>query len=144
MKQVTRENVLEALQQEWGTYIDRFHTLTAGEQQLFLDKQGYKNLTDLLAHVIVWWQDAMPNIIRYLEDPDAAPADYDIDAFNARAVERFQGAGEADVVHLFENTRDELIGLVESIPEWAFSDKNAARRLYAETIGHYLEHTFEA
>jgi len=143
MTQLTRNDVLDVLQQQWGTYIARFQEKTPGEQQLFLEKQGYARLNDLVAHVVAWWKDSIPHLIRFMEDPDAVAPDYNIDDFNARAVTRFHTIDEAEMIRLFEDTRDEMIGLVESIPEWAFDDPNVSRRLYAETIGHYQEHAFE-
>jgi hypothetical protein len=140
MKPLTRDTAVHALQSGWGSYVERFRRLPEDAQQAFLRQQGYASLGDLLAHVIAWWQDAMPKIIVYLEDPQARPAEYDVDAFNAQAVRRFRGMSEVEMVGQFEATRQELIGLVESIPEWAFDDERVTRRLYAETLGHLEEH----
>lgn len=142
MTEITREQILDTLQQDWGAFIPRFQSMTPPEQQQFLEKQGYAHLGDLLGHVIAWWQDCQPHIIQFLQQPEAVPPDYDIDAFNATAVERFHNASEEELIRLFETTRNEMIGLVESIPDAAFSDRRVARRLYAETTGHYSEHSF--
>lgn len=142
MTEFNRETVLDALQQDWGSYIQRFHSLTPEQQQQFITRQGYASLRDLLAHVINWWQDGIPNIVRFVEDPQAVQPDYDVDDFNAKAVERFSSTAEDEVCRLFEETRSQFIALVESLPEWTFSDPRFKMRLYAETIGHYSEHRF--
>jgi hypothetical protein len=142
MPKLSRQDVLHALKDEWGSYIERFDRFSAEEQAMFLQQQGYQRFADLLGHVIAWWQDGIPYLRRWLADPLQPQPDYDINDFNARAVERFTGSDEDAVRLEFETTRAEMIALVESMPDEALDDAKIARRLYAETIGHYSEHPF--
>ena len=83
MAEVTREQTLDALQNSWATYIDRFHTLPLEAQEEFLEKQGYARFADLLAHVTAWWEEGEMVINGILGNADYRWASYDVDAFNA-------------------------------------------------------------
>ena len=105
MPEVTREQTLDALQNGWATYVDRFHALSPEAQAQFLKEQGYARFADLLGHVTAWWQEGEMVINGILKDPEYRWASYDVDAFNAQAVRRFSDIDEAVVVGSFELAR---------------------------------------
>jgi predicted HD superfamily hydrolase involved in NAD metabolism len=65
---------------------------------------------------------------------------FDVDAFNARAVERFRGLDEPAVVQAFETARQAWLDLVARLPDDALRNKKIADRLHIEIIGHLAEH----
>lgn len=140
MAKLTRELVLDALENGWGTYVERFHALSLAAQSAFLARQGYARLADLLAHVIAWWEEGQQAVERLLHDPTYCSPDHDVDAFNAQAVARFHDLDEAAVQQRFEGARVALLNLVTGLPDEAFQDKGIADRLHIEVIGHWGEH----
>lgn len=140
MTEQIREPYINSLQNGWGTYVERVKRLSPQGQADYLHKQGYASLASLLGHVIAWWEQGMPAVENSLVDPDSPSQDYDVDAFNARAVERFNQVDEATIIQTFEARRKDWIKLVENLPEVAFSNEKLLARLYIELIGHLEEH----
>jgi hypothetical protein len=138
--ELTRGQIISALQGGWGTYVERFKRLSPEAQAAFLARQGYARLADLLAHVVAWWEEGQRAILALLEDPNFSSPDYDVDAFNARAVERFRGLDEPAVVHAFEAARQAWLDLAARLPDDVLQNKKIADRLYIEIIGHLGEH----
>jgi hypothetical protein len=52
MAEAIREQVLATLQNDWATYVERFHHLSPEAQATFLAKQGYARLADLAEHAL--------------------------------------------------------------------------------------------
>jgi hypothetical protein len=137
---ISREQVLDALQNDWATYVERFHRLSPETQSAFLAQQGYARLADLLAHFVAWWEQGLPAVEKYLVDPSFKPADQDVDTFNARAVARFQSMDESTVIQTFERMCQAWVDLVTRLPEQAFQNEKIAFQLHIELIGHLAEH----
>jgi hypothetical protein len=140
MSEITREKILDNLEQEWGTYVERFDKLTPGSQKAFLQQQGYARFADLLAHVAAWWQQADHDIEAMLEDPLFKSPDEDVDAFNAQAVENVHPLDEKAVEESFENMRQVMLDLVIALPDEAFQKESFTERFDMEVIGHLEEH----
>jgi hypothetical protein len=140
IEHIEREQVIEVLRTGWGEYVTRFELLSSAEQQSLLDAQGYERLADLLAHVLAWWEEGTEAITHLLNDPDHSGIIYDVDAFNAGAVERLYGLDESAVIRFFDRMRASLMVFVASLPDAAFDNPKIAERLYVEIIGHLAEH----
>jgi hypothetical protein len=140
MEEVTREQTLADLQGGWATYVSRFHKLSPEAQAQFLAKQGFARFADMLAHVTVWWEEGERVINGMLADPEFRSPSYEVDAFNARAVERFSSIDEATVVGSFELARISFAVLVSDLPEEAFNNKHILNWLYADVIEHLKDH----
>ncbi len=87
MDRISRKTFQSRLIDDWQNYVERYNGLTTAEQQAFLEKQGYARLGDLLGHVIAWWQDGAQTIAQMRADASYPLGDYDVDGFNARAVD---------------------------------------------------------
>jgi hypothetical protein len=140
MIELTREQILDTLQHGWGTYVERFQRLSSKEQAAFLTKQGYARFADLLAHVIAWWEEGKLGVENLLVDPDFNSPNYEVDAFNAQAVQRFSQLDELTVIQSFESMRGALLDFVTSLPEDAFQNNKIVERLYIEVLDHLKEH----
>ena len=88
MEKITRQGVLDLLSGDWADYVGRFQSFSSPAQAAFLEKQGYKRLTDLLAHIVAWWEEGLQAIQRFQSDSTARQPEMDVDSFNARAVEK--------------------------------------------------------
>ena len=140
MTGLTRGQIISALRDGWGTYVERFERLSPEAQAAFLARQGYARLADLLGHVVAWWEEGQRATLALLDDPNFSSPDYDVDAFNARAVERFHGLDEPAVVHAFEAARRAWLDVVARLPDDVLQNKKIADRLHIEIIGHLGEH----
>jgi hypothetical protein len=135
-----RQQALDALQNEWGTYVERFHSLAPQERAAFLEKQGYRRFADLLAHIMAWWQDGIGCIGRYKIDRGFEHPAIDVDVYNARAVEKVAGRGESEVIADFESMRRKFVDCVGALGDADLQDGRIAKQLEMELLGHYEEH----
>jgi hypothetical protein len=143
MEKITRQSILTLLTGDWADYVGQFQSLSPAAQAAFLEKQGYKRLTDLLAHIVAWWEEGMQAIHRYRSDPAARQAEIDVDSFNARAVERVRGVGEAEEIRLFEAARCRFIAEVEKLSEDDFKDERILNQIRWELVNHLEEHRLQ-
>ncbi len=140
MEKISRETFQSRLRDDWRNYVERFNRLAPAEQQAFLEKQGYARLGDLLGHIIAWWQDGAQVIASMRADPAYPLGDYDVDAFNARAVERFRPHSDAEIVQVFTTQQQAMLDLVNSLSQRELEQENINTRLYYEIIMHWSEH----
>ena len=140
MASLSRQEVLRLLQRDWAEYIHQFHSLTPQEQSAFLTRQGYARFADLLAHIVAWWRVCHQAVERYAADATAKPIEYDVDAFNARAVAEVSQLDEEQVIESFEKMRRFLIEFVEGLPKAAFENEKIVDQLEMDFVGHLREH----
>lgn len=140
MSDLSREQVLDAIQNGWGTYVGRFRRLSPEAQDAFLHQQGYARLADLLAHVSAWWREGQQAVTNLLSDPGFQSPEHDVDAFNASAVQGCRGLSEAAVIQAFESARKDWLDLVSRLPDAAFRNQRIVDRLRIELLGHLAEH----
>lgn len=141
MTPLSRQEVLDVLQQEWGTYVQRYRSMSPTDQVDFVSKQGYRRFADLLAHITDWWQIGRITVENYIDDPAFVPTHFDVDAFNFAAVTRVRRKSEQEVIDSFERTRAFLVEFVSALPEAAFENEKVVRQLYMDIIGHLGEHS---
>ncbi len=140
MTALTRQDVLTILQGDWGTYVQRYRNLLPEARSAFLVKQGYVCFADLLSHIVAWWDVGYHSIEKYISDPGFQPPEYDVDAFNARAVAKTTGLDEDTVVNSYEKMRGLLIDFVKALPESAFENEKVVNQFNMELVGHYRDH----
>lgn len=140
MTHISREQFLVILANDWGGYVERFRGVSPAEQASFLDRQGYARLADLLAHVVAWWQDGYAMVQKMRADPTLQNPNYNVDEFNARAVERFAETDTAEMMKLYEAERKGMVDLVESLSDAELADERINTRLYYEIVSHSQEH----
>jgi hypothetical protein len=142
MASISRKELLDALDQEWGTYVAKYRNLTEDGKKRFTKKQGYSRFADILAHFIAWWEEGVKALERMPIDPAYQSPDFGVDEFNVQAVKRFSGRGEDEIIKTFEGLRQSMVRLVADLPESAFHEKRITDRLHIEIIGHMEEHKF--
>jgi hypothetical protein len=136
----TRQDVLNILQGDWGTYVQRFRCLSPEAQSAFLAEQGYSRFADLLSHIIAWWEIGHHAVERYLTDPQFQPIEYDVDAFNAEAVAKAGGLDDDNVIESFEKMREFWIEYVKALPGNVFENEKVVNQFNMELVGHLSEH----
>jgi hypothetical protein len=143
MDDITRRSVLDLLTGDWADYVSRFQGLPPATQAAFLEKQGYKRLADLLAHIVAWWEVGLQNIQRYQGNLAALQPEIEVDSFNARAVESVQALTEAEVIRSFEDTRRKFIMLVQALSEQDFKDERVLDQIRWELVNHLEDHRIQ-
>lgn len=132
--------VMDMLQREWVSYLNRYHGLSADEQKAFLEKQGVQTFRGVLAHVTAWWEKSMEAINEVAKDPAYQSPPVDVDAFNAEVQQSVAGLDEADVLKKYESTRQGLIELLINLPDEVYDHKLVREWLKSDVIEHYFDH----
>jgi hypothetical protein len=136
--------ILDTLQNEWNTYIEDFEKIE--DKNAFLKKQGVESFRELLGHVIGWWEEGEHIITGILKDPNFKwhAKRRDIDAFNAELIVKYKKLSDAEVQKQFESKRQDMIKLVNGLPEEAFINKDTEGWLAADIAEHFDEHAIHA
>ena len=104
---------------------------------------AYFRFADLLAHILAWWRVCLQGVEQYSADPTAMPIEYDVDAFNARAVAEVSRLDEEQVFESFEKMRRFMIEFVNGLPDTAFENEKVVGQLEMDFVGHLIEHKIE-
>ena len=137
---IGKGRVLDYLEHEWGTYVDRFHRLPPEQQKQRLQKTGYESLRDLLAHILAWWEEGMGIILAVAEGRPLERKKYDFDAFNAGAVAKYSSWDETEFMNHFETTRQKMSADLRSMNDAAFENRRVKAWLRAVLLAHAREH----
>jgi len=140
MEEFTLRDIMGVLQEGWGKYIEQFKALSPESQAAFLDKEGFENFHDLLAHIIGWWEEGLWIITGILDDPSFTWEDRDADVFNQELVEKYCSWSEDDLLLHFENVRHATLELVSELHEDALTNKDIREWLYGNVIEHLEDH----
>jgi hypothetical protein len=143
MAAFTRELFLQTLD-EWGRYPGAFAHLPAHEQAAFLKAQGFATVRELLTHVAAWWEEGRGAIAEALKNPDKSGRKYDLDAFNAAALKRFQGMSGTEYAAWYESERQQTVTLVTSLTDAQLGVRRVQSWLDAVLLQHLKEHGFDA
>jgi hypothetical protein len=137
---IGKQRVLDFVEQEWGTYVDRFHRLSQEQQKHRLEQTGYASLRDLLAHILAWWDEGMSIILAIAEDRPFERKKYDFDVFNAEAVARYSSWEEAEFMTHFEEMRQKMGTELKSLNETVFENRRVKAWSRAVILAHAREH----
>ncbi|MBN1306041.1 MAG: hypothetical protein JXA13_16510 [Anaerolineales bacterium] len=140
MNQVTQEQSLRILKDDWGRYLADFKGLSPQEQRAFLEDQGYASFHDLLAHICAWWEETLTVINSILDNEEVTGREYDIDQFNAEAIIKFRKWDPVDLETHFENLRQSLVDLVIDLPDEALAYQRITTWMHACVVEHAEEH----
>src|SRR4030042_3690243 len=110
-----KRRTLDFLEVEWATYIERFNRWPAEYGAERVREQGYESFRDMLAHILSWWEEAMPIILAIAEGREYERKKYDFDVFNAAAIARNKDWDEKEFLGHFEKTRQKAAGDLRSM-----------------------------
>jgi len=137
---ITKQRTLDYVQQEWGTYIERFNLLPKDEQVARVSQMGYDQFRDMLAHILAWWDEGMGIILSIAENREFERKKYDFDIFNAEAVAKYRSWDEAEFLAHFEKTRQEMGADLRSMNEAVYENGRVQAWLHAVIYHHAREH----
>jgi len=137
---INKQRTLDYVQQEWGTYVERFNRLPEEEQRKRVRQTGYESFRDMLAHILAWWDEGMGIIRSIAENRTFERKKYDFDAFNAEAVARYKSWDEAEFMVHFEKTRQKMEADLGSMQEAVFENRLVKTWLRAIILHPAREH----
>ncbi|MFZ5885162.1 MAG: ClbS/DfsB family four-helix bundle protein [Chloroflexota bacterium] len=137
---VTKKRTLAYIEQEWGTYVERFQRLPKEKQERRVREQGYERFRDMLAHILAWWEEGMGIVRAIAEGREPERKQYDLDAFNAEAVAKYRDWDEAAFMAHFEKMRQKTGADLRSMNEAVFEHRRARAWLNAVIYHHAREH----
>jgi hypothetical protein len=135
-----KQRTLDYLDIEWATYIERFNRWPADYGAQRVRDQGYEQFRDMLAHILAWWEEAMPIILAIAEDREFERKKYDFDAFNAAAVAKYKTWDEQEFLARFEETRRAAAADLRSMNEAAWDNRRVRTWINGVFISHAREH----
>ena len=137
---ITKQRVIDYVELEWGTYIERFRRLPRGEQEKRVEQMGYESLRDLLAHILAWWEEGMGIVMAVAEERPSERKKYDFDAFNAAAVAKYKSWDEEQLLAHFEETGQKMAADLKSMDEVVFENRRVRGWLRGIITHHAREH----
>ena len=140
MKKVTRNIVINSLENEWDKYIDQLIRLSSTEKEKFLQEQGFRTIADLLVHVVGWWKECMRNIILVQKEPNYKPLEINVDEYNKKVIEENRGNSDEERIRLFKNTKSEIKVMIKELPDSAIENETINDYLYWCITNHITEH----
>jgi hypothetical protein len=137
---IDKQRAILYMENEWGTYVERFNRLPEDEQTKRVKEQGYEAFRDMLAHILAWWEEGMSIILAIAEDRPFERKKYDFDAFNADAVAKYKSWDETEFMTHFENTRQKMESDLKSMDESVFENRRVKAWIRSIVTHHAREH----
>lgn len=142
---LSRSRFLDTLNHEWAIFPHRLEQFAPSKRDAYLETQGYPgNPNGLLGHILAWWEDGSQVVERMRREPGFDNPEYDVDAFNARAVGRFGPLSLEKIIETYEAMRVSMVALVTSLSDSELLDERINNRLRYEIIVHLEEHPLPA
>jgi hypothetical protein len=135
-----KQRTINFLENEWATYVARFSRWPEGYGLQRVNDQGYAQFRDMLAHILAWWEEAMPIIVAIAEEHEYPRKKYDFDAFNAEAITKYKTWPEGMFLAHFEKTRQKAVVDLKSIYKDSFENRRIQNWIKGVFIGHAREH----
>jgi len=135
-----KQRAINFLEIEWATYVKRFDRWPADEGEKRVKAQGYAQFRDMLAHIVSWWEEAMPIILAIAENREYERKKYDFDVFNAAAIAKYKDWDEAEFYTHFENVRRKTVDDLRAMNETAWENRRVRSWVNGVFIHHAREH----
>jgi len=137
---ITKQRILDYVNIEWRTYIERFNRLPKAEQEKRVKEMGYDQFRDMLAHILAWWEEGMQVILAIAEGHEFERRKYDFDAFNAESVAKYRSWNEVEFLAHFEKTRQKMESDLKSMNEVVFENRRVKAWIRGVILDHAREH----
>lgn len=137
---ISKQRMIDFLEIEWGTYVERFNRWSKAEGGRRVKEQGYERLQDMLAHIVAWWDACMEVVAAVREGRESPRITRDFDAFNAEAVAKYKSWDEGAFLAHFEETRRKVAAEVRSMDDALFESRRVQTWMYGVFIHHARDH----
>ncbi len=135
-----KQRTINFLENEWANYISRFGRWPEEYGFQRVNAQGYAQFRDMLAHILSWWEEAMPIIVAIAEEREYPRKKYDFDTFNAEAIAKYKTWPEGIFLAHFEKTRQKAVVDLKSIYKDSFENHRIQNWINGVFIHHAREH----
>lgn len=137
---MSRAELIEEHDVNWRGFEATLKSMPEADQVAYIRAQGYGRVQDLVAHMLEWNHATIERVNDILAGKSNLPK-YDVDEFNARAVEKHSERPEQDVWASYEESCEEMSHLLESLLESALENDDIYEWCYLTAIDHYQEHS---
>jgi hypothetical protein len=134
-----KQRVINFLEVEWANYVSNFSRWSVEYGEERVRQQGYAQFRDMLAHIVAWWEEAMPIVVALSEEREYERKKYDYAVFNAEAVTKYKTLPENIFLAHFEKTRQKAVVDLKSI----YKDSYENRRIQNWVNGVFIKHARE-
>jgi hypothetical protein len=141
METVKKQSVMVNLEKEWVDFVQQVGKLSPDEKEAYLKRQGYPNVSTLLAHIFGWWAEAERNITMLKQNPAYQSPNISVEEFNAAVIEKNRNRPEEDVLREWEEVRRRLTVLVGSLNDAQINLEEMQKELYWDITNHYRDHS---
>ena len=138
--QMSRQEMLDFMEQYWSIYLPMLDSIPVDEREAFAQEHGYPGTKELIAHIAGWWHEAIREVKAIMAGQKASTDYANDDEFNARMIQDARQQDYEQVEEDFENTREEIAGLVAELSDAAFANPQIYDVLYGEIVSHYRQH----
>jgi hypothetical protein len=135
-----KQRTIDFLEIEWATYVKRFNRWPVDVGAKRVKAQGYEQFRDMLAHILTWWEEAMPIILAIAEEREYERKKYDFDKFNAEAVAKYKNWDETEFLAHFEKTRQKAVTDLKAMNDAAWENRRVRSWIDGIFIHHAREH----
>jgi hypothetical protein len=135
-----KQRTINFLEIEWATYVKRFNRWPVEDGIKRVKSQGYERFRDMLAHILSWWEEAMPIILAIAEGREYERKKYDFAVFNAQAVAKYKDWDEAEFYTHFENVRVKTTADLRAMNDAAWENRRVRSWVNGVFIHHAREH----
>jgi hypothetical protein len=141
---MNQKTLLQKLDSAWMDFNDSYRGLSP-ERLLETGVTGDWSVKDILAHVMVWEEEALkhlPHIAAGGRPPRYSITYGGIDAFNALKTQEFRQLPLPDLLVRQDRIHRQLVDYIRTVPEELFSSETRFRRRFRlDTYSHYPIHT---
>ena len=140
----TKEISLKAVHEAWNELKDVLARVPPDRME-DAGVVGPWSVKDIIGHITTWERVLMDSIEAYRvgEDPEVLKySDYaDINEFNERSVQEKTGTTLSVLTDDLKSTHEDMMVLLNSLPEAAFHVSDIEGRVREDSFRHYREHT---
>ena len=138
-RHLTREELINAMEVNWGRYLATFNLLTEEDQRRFSQEQGFDNPKDLFVYLTAWFGRALDQVRAArgvpLPENHADLASYRTDAANRHADRTLE-----QVQDDFQSMHTAFAGEIGELPNDTFADPQTYDLLVNTAVTFYLDY----
>lgn len=136
---LTREELLSAMDVNWGRFLATINVLTPEEQQMYARTNGHGDLRGLLLHLNTHFQHALETVPGLANDPTLGDDGWTVDTTHAQTKLRANQTLD-QIEQDFDDLQTAVAGMIADLPNEALDDNRIYNLLHGVVIDHFLSH----
>ncbi len=135
---LSRFILTDILENDWMTYPQDVEKIQ--DHKAFFEKQGVKSYSELLGHIIGWWDEGARITRGIAFEPGFTWQDPNTDEFNIELAKQYANISREKILDKYEASRKAILDLIILLPEESLRDSNIESWLMADVVWHYDGH----